>query len=569
MASSSEEQSVSLGADIIDPPDLSCKICSEQFRDPILLPCGHTYFLGCIEKVVVETETPPLCVSEASVSPGTITPSVCCPDCATRHAVPRKGLRGFMTDFAVVHDIEVRTWRICMKHKSSLCGTCESPGKTEAFCIDCSAFLCSYCTDAHKRIKSFQEHQVTSSEISSLMFRPKQKAIFCEQHPNIAVNMYCATCEEMICTECLCKPVHHSLISARDVRYHTRHNVHHVTDDSLALYKTKLSQLFHQAKTFQLTLEQELQERAMQKEKLKEHPDELKRTINENVNSWIATLEKTRANALNQIDDRYKESLKLHEEEVESLSSRLNSLESSLRFTNKALISDSNNIISKYAVMSQAKSLLETPLGDLHSNTQVPTSCSFYLLKTTRRESNAFSLLISCEQNLSIGKISKVDLGEISMIEVLFKVRPTDSPTFRIAYKGKRKCYCPLLKSVRIDHCSWELVFTPHRIGRYHVEAQVHGQWICSPPFSTSSLSQLNVGDIVRVSSDGPADILSEFPDTGRIKAIQYTTSSSMRTLNYHVSIVWGHDKEKPVEKDMEFSYVINSYRSFPLELVL
>ena len=569
MASSSqEEQDPSLFVDK-ETPDLVCKVCSEQFRDPKLLPCGHTYCLRCIEQIVIETKTQPLYVSGVNICTGSVAMTVTCPDCACEHSVPSKGPTSFLTDFALVQDIEIHTWRICMKQKSSSCGICESVGKTEAFCVDCSAFLCSYCTTAHKRMKTFISHQVSSPEISSLKFKPKQKVIFCQQHPRVVVNMYCVTCEEMICNECLCKPVRHSVGSLQSLQYHSRHTVHSVTDESLAMYEMKVSQLVDRAKKFQLTLKQDLQDVSLQKEKLNEHPNKLRKAVNETIDSWIATLDETRENALRQIDKKYDASVRSHQEKMESISSRSNSLASSQRFAAKALRCGSNS--GKYAMISQAKTLLETMLRDCQ-DADFPTSCSFYLLKTPRRESNSFSLLVSCEQNMSIGRISKVELGEKSTIEIRFKTKPLDVPTFRVAYKGRKRCYCALSELVRIDQCSWELVFTPHCIGKYQIEAQVFGEWICSPPFSTSSLSQLNVGDIIRLSPEASDDIVfsaSESFETGMITAIECTASGSRRTLNYCVTIVWGHDTETPEEKELRFSYLMNSYSSFPLELVL
>lgn len=566
MALSSQEQDLSIEK---ETPDLMCNVCSEQFRDPKLLPCGHTYCLRCIEQIVIETKPLPLYVSDVNICTGGVAMTVTCPDCASEHSVPGKGPAAFLTDFAVVRDIEIRTWHICMKQKSSSCGICESVGKTEAFCVDCSAFLCPYCTAAHKRMKTFNGHHVSSPEISTLKFKPKQKVFFCQQHPKVVVNMYCVTCEEMICNECLCKPVRHSAGSVHSLRYHSRHTVHSVTDESLAMYETKVSQLVDRAKRFQRTLEQDLQDATSQKEKLNEHPSQLRKAVNKTVDSWIATLEGTRENALRQIDEKNQESIRVHQEEMESISSRINSITSSLRFAAKALHCDNKS--GKYAMISQAKSLLETPLRDCQE-VDVPTSCSFYLLKTPRRESNTFSLLISREQNISIGRISKVELGEKSMIEIHFNTKPLEVPTFRIAYKGRKRCYCPLSGTVRINQCSWELVFTPHCIGKYQIEAQVFGEWICSPPFSTSSLSQLKVGDVVRVSPEASDDIIfstSESFETGLIKVIEYTTSGSGRTLNYCVTILWGYETEEPEEKEMRFSYLMNSYSSFPLELVL
>ena len=109
----------------------------------------------------------------------------------------------FLADYTVIQEQEKRQWQSLLEKKSR-CGVCEHDGVTVSFCEDCESFLCSYCAGAHRRMKVFSSHRVSS--LSSPEFqniKPKPKPVTCQIHPECSVSFYCATCCQLICNECV------------------------------------------------------------------------------------------------------------------------------------------------------------------------------------------------------------------------------------------------------------------------------------------------------------------------------------------------------------------------------
>ena len=561
MASLSEDTHVS---ELALDSQLKCPVCSEHYREPKLLPCGHTICLHCIEDLV-STSSANTEVLRESVAP-TSDVTLSCPECACEHSLPSEGARSFPADYSAVQAIDAATWHICMQQNSSSCGVCETVGQVEAFCSVCASFLCSQCTSAHKRMRTFADHNLSPPHVSTLTIPPTHRTIFCTQHPTVAVNMYCVTCEQLICNECLCRPARLSVTPGQDSPVHLSHMINPITEESLSLLQDRIAQLTAQARLLLHTLKHDLQGLENQEEKVKVHPDKLRKAVNETVDSWIAAIENTRQKALRQIDESCTESIKFCQEQKLAVSERIKRVESSLRFTSKAIRCDGTSM--RFVMLSRSWSLLESPIKDCRT-VATPTTCNFYQVKTPRRESASLDLLVTRVQSLTISKITRVELGRTSSLEVSFRHKPIESPVFRVAFLGRSKRFADLTNCSRRDECVWEVEFTPRCIGRYHIEAQVYGQWISSQPFSTSPLSQLQVGDMVTLSPDTPFELVFLKPpnvDTGRIERVQYSSSDSGRTINYKFEIMWGQATES---SQFYFSFLRNSYHPFPLELAV
>ena len=39
----------------IDPSHFECELCSEMYKDPLILPCGYTFCYECLQKLILHS----------------------------------------------------------------------------------------------------------------------------------------------------------------------------------------------------------------------------------------------------------------------------------------------------------------------------------------------------------------------------------------------------------------------------------------------------------------------------------------------------------------------------------
>ena len=126
--------------------EIICPVCQEHFRDPKILPCLHYYCKECIRQLVLRAganRRPPLRTPSAKGKQFCLkmTPINC----------PRRFL-----------STELRTKMEKVQGKmEAVCELC-SRAKAEAFCRQCTEFICSDCVKLHGVWKVFAGHKVVT-----------------------------------------------------------------------------------------------------------------------------------------------------------------------------------------------------------------------------------------------------------------------------------------------------------------------------------------------------------------------------------------------------------------------
>ena len=186
---------------------LTCPVCLEQFTKPKILPCFHSFCLHCLEGVAPELIEGNLCLP--------------CPTCRSPYPNPDKGLASLPPSFVINNLIEV--YGLMKKVLGDQQASCDNCDKTNAvcYCKHCSKFLCQDCHHHHKNWRAFFNHQTLSlEEVASTAYQlppAKPEATDnCTDH-NKPLEIFCETCEELICQLCT-------------VRKHARHSYDVVID---------------------------------------------------------------------------------------------------------------------------------------------------------------------------------------------------------------------------------------------------------------------------------------------------------------------------------------------------
>ena len=172
--------------------EITCPVCQEHFRDPKILPCLHYY---CKE-----------CVRQLALRAGTNRPFAC-PECRRGTVLPQNDPNQLPTAFFVNRMKELRTKMEKVQGKmEAVCEMC-SRAKAEAFCRQCTEFICNDCVRLHGVLKVFAGHKVvTLQELKEGGAKaiPMKEAppSMCKDHDE-PLKIYCFDCNHLICRDCV------------------------------------------------------------------------------------------------------------------------------------------------------------------------------------------------------------------------------------------------------------------------------------------------------------------------------------------------------------------------------
>ena len=174
---------------------LTCPICLEQFTNPKILPCFHSFCLHCLEGVAPQLVKGNLCLP--------------CPTCRSPFPNPNKRLASLPPSFVINNFSEV--YGLMKKVSGDQQAFCDNCDKTNAnrYCKQCGVFLCPECLHHHDNWKRNAGHQTLSlEEVASTAYQlPHAKSEAtdnCSDH-NKPLEIFCETCEKLICQHCTVK----------------------------------------------------------------------------------------------------------------------------------------------------------------------------------------------------------------------------------------------------------------------------------------------------------------------------------------------------------------------------
>ena len=172
--------------------EITCPVCQEHFRDPKILPCLHYY---CKE-----------CVRQLARRAGPDSPFAC-PECRRETVLPQNDPDQLPTAFFVNRMKELGA-RMEKAHGKvdAVCEMC-SGAKAEAFCRQCTEFICSECVRSHGKMKVFAGHNVVSlhdlKEGGTKVIRVKEDPLpMCTDHRE-QLKIFCYDCNCLICRDCI------------------------------------------------------------------------------------------------------------------------------------------------------------------------------------------------------------------------------------------------------------------------------------------------------------------------------------------------------------------------------
>ena len=184
---------------------LTCAVCLEPYTDPKLLQCFHVFCENCLKHLV--RQTPQGQVVE-------------CPTCRHPTSLPQNGVPGLQGAFLMHHLFDIQdTLKKVRTPAKTQCNKCKKR-ESSCYCRTCG-FICERCKDIHPEWEEFSSHEIISldqlmGDVTNLV-PPVKTVLQCSKHTDKQLDLFCETCEEMICRDCI-------------VRVHRNHQYDLATD---------------------------------------------------------------------------------------------------------------------------------------------------------------------------------------------------------------------------------------------------------------------------------------------------------------------------------------------------
>ncbi|XP_028398995.1 E3 ubiquitin-protein ligase Midline-1-like [Dendronephthya gigantea] len=178
--------------------NLECTVCLEPLKDPRTLPCFHSFCKDCLEDVVKT------CRDEAPR--GRPVREFPCPNCREMFTLdPDKNVADMRRNHFICNMVKATAVLNRDRKIGVPCSHNCSQSYSVARCVTCEKFLCQECLTAHDNYRANTGHSVlTMEELSKPENRKKIKdKMYCNEHPGEILKVYCETCDQLICRDCM------------------------------------------------------------------------------------------------------------------------------------------------------------------------------------------------------------------------------------------------------------------------------------------------------------------------------------------------------------------------------
>ena len=315
---------------------LTCAICYQLYTNPKILPCFHSFCQQCLEDLPRDPQGDN-CIS--------------CPTCHHCTQLPQPtGAADFPAAFQINNLKEVYNLMTKVSgHQQVICDNCTTTNAT-GYCKECAKFLCQECIDVHKKFTAIADHNVRSLDevvTSASQLLPIMK---CSSH-NETLEIFCETCEELICHHCT-------------IRIHKEHEYDLVSgcypkhcqklEASLQSVSNKITAITDVLTTF-----------TNRENEIKEQGEVIKEEIHSMVEEMIAILRQSERELTNDVDiligkklEVLSDQKKLSEKKLSQLKECQEFVEQNLEICNSQQVVTSSKHMIKY--MSQVTKQIDT-----------------------------------------------------------------------------------------------------------------------------------------------------------------------------------------------------------------
>lgn len=438
-------------------------MCRKHYQNPKTLTCLHSFCLACIQSI---------CTSESKV---------CCPEC-------KKEIRLQSSDCTELQDAyyinrRMKVYEFLQKVHRQIDTTCEKCAersvKAQSYCSDCGKFICELCVKIHKSWSEFQGHTVlTLEQLKSCYERYIPDNVWvlpCVIHTKDC-TVYCETCEEMICHECI-------------IKGHREHQ-YLLTSDAAKNHRARIVQKLETITSIPEQLEGSIDTLEGICDGLTEKGRAITARINEKFEEMEEVLEHRRASLLAEIDRLVTTKSQLLNHQKDGLDILYEKAASCIEFIEHTT---SDKHISEFLLLEHIMSARITEVKREFSGTdltpvEVP-EVHFSLEPQAMRELRSCgsvsegSILYAGTKDSKVYEVNEMLTFYIALSSMYYKSRSDPSKELKAEIKSFRDgSICPAMVAVSSSGFA-KLQCSFSERGRYAVVVKVSGHQITGSPF--------------------------------------------------------------------------------------
>ena len=468
---------------------LTCAICLEAFKHPKLLQCFHVYCKECLERLVVQDQ-------QGQVS-------VRCPTC--RHATllpPPTTVADLQSAFHIHHLFDIRDAFEKVKEPEKVqCAKCKKDAQTAtSYCRDCGEFICAMCAEVHKQWDMFAGHEVVAldqfeekvKQLDSL----KKVTLYCSLHQGKELELYCETCEELICLLCT-------------IKKHKDHQ-YDLVSDTFEQHKAEISSSLEPVEMQLETINKAIGQIERQSKAVEANIEDVEDKIKNEIKKLHNILELRKAELLSKVNEEGQKKLKKLATQKDEMETVQTQLVSCLTFVKESLKRGSQGEVMKMkkGVSRQIKKITESIKPDQLPPCEKPNmrfSSSPEIAQKCRQFGKICISNVSSEKSYATGKGLEVAVRgkkATAIVHICDKEgrscpEPVESLTCELTSDTARDKFKGLVKKTKDGQ--FQISYRPSSRGRHQLHIKVESKHIKESPFDvTVKLPVQELGTPVR-----------------------------------------------------------------------
>ncbi|KAL9963675.1 hypothetical protein ACROYT_G027202 [Oculina patagonica] len=477
--------------------ELECAVCLEQYKEPKVLPCLHSFCKKCLEGLLTkETKNVQMSRIEGTAAQARSKKvqvwKITCPTCRISVEIPQGQIDSLPVNFFLNNLLSVVALHEDSSHAGVQCDICDSGDPPVKRCSTCCSFLCEFCSQAHLRARGTSSHNIMSLEEAKQMGSVAMaKPSLCKEHEGEVMKLFCVTCDKAICRDC-------TVVEHRDHEYT-------FVREAYSTGRESLQNILSETKTRVPMLEDALQSVLEMKTRVQSRAEQTVQEVIKCCEELTACVNIRREGLIQLTEELKKGKLKALQIQQEELEMALASVKNSVEFTEKALKNGSEvEVLNMHKQMSSRLEGFNSAKWQLKPCTDDVVKLNVDMKQLTQEMKN-FGAIASVEASAARSTV-RMDNGLVGMMhstlcreQITFtitakkqngKKRWSGGDIFEAEIRCNEHSTTERLNVKDCEDGTYTFSYTPQQVGQYDLSVKLSNCRVRGSPF------KLNVEDL-------------------------------------------------------------------------